>query len=139
MRALLCYHTSRFVHFSTTLLLRVVVVIGVRFFLLSCACVSTCAGACCQIGGSKTGTRLICLTNEEFFFRANTKNTGTFFFFSKHKLPFFLVDLKKYTQTTDNVLLCSILLLLLLLLRIIILKIQEKQNDETCLNYRRPL
>ena len=73
------------------------------------------------------------------FFRANTKNTGTFFFFSKHKLTFFLVDLKKYTQTTDNVLLCSILLLLLLLLRIIILKIQEKQNDETCLNYRRPL
>jgi len=64
---------------------------------------------------------------------------GTFFFSNKHKkLTFFLVDLKKYTQTTDNVLLCSILLLLLLII-IIILKIQEKQNDETCLNYRRPL
>ena len=78
MRALLCYSLFDF----SLLLLRVVVVvvvvvIVVRFFLLSCACVSTCAGVvCCQIGGSKTGTRLR-LFDARVFFRANTKNTGT--------------------------------------------------------------
>ena len=79
----LCVITHLVFHFSTTLLLLlllcvvvvvvvVVVVIVVRFFLLSCVCVDVC----CQIGGSKTGTRLR-LFDARVFFRANTKNTGT--------------------------------------------------------------
>jgi len=54
-----------------------------------------------------------CLTHA-FFFEQTQKIPALrlFLFFSEHKLTFFLVDdLKKYTQTiTDNVL-CSILLL----------------------------
>ena len=70
--------------------------------------VSTCPGVCVCV--ARSGVQKPPHVFNEFFFDQTQKIPALAFsfFFSKHKLTFFVVDLKKYTQTTDNVL-CSIL------------------------------
>ena len=101
-----CVITHLVLHFSTTLLNYVLLFLFAFFLIVVCLCRRVPVCVCVARSGVQKPPHAF-LTS---FFSIKHKKYRhlLFLFFSKHKLTFFVVDLKKYTQTTDNVL-CSIL------------------------------